>query len=131
MGESRQVAGGLLIAVFCAVALWCAEQDPAARGREVFERRCSGCHSLDVAKVGPPLRGVYGRRAAADPKFPYSDALRKAKVTWDAPTLDRWLADSGNIVADNDMSFRLDDAGERAAIVAYLRQLSPKQGDAR
>ena len=97
------------------------EPDAAARGREVFEKRCTGCHALDGARVGPPLRGVFGRRAAAEPGFPYSDALKKAQFTWDEARLDRWLADPDSLIPGNDMSFRLDNAAERSAIIAYLK----------
>jgi cytochrome c len=106
------------------VALAAAAPDPAARGRELFEKRCSGCHALDRTKTGPALRGVFGRRAGADSNFPYSDALRAAKVTWDEDKLNRWLADPDSLIPDNDMSVRLDNAAEREAIVAYLKQLA-------
>jgi cytochrome c len=96
------------------------------RGRSLFERRCSGCHALDGLKAAPPLRRVFGQRAARDPQFPYSDALRSARVTWDEPTLDRWLADPEAVVAGNDMSFRLGSADERANIIAYLRKFGGK-----
>ena len=43
-------------------------------------------------------------------------------VTWDEATLDKWLADPDRVIAGNDMSFRLNDAGERADIVAYLKE---------
>ena len=98
----------------------------AGRGREAFEKRCTGCHSLDHAKVGPPLRAIYGRQAGRQQQFPYSDALKSATVTWDTATLDRWLADTESVVANNDMSFRLGDAPERADIIAYLKQVSGK-----
>lgn len=116
----------LPLVAICAATLWPADTEAGARGRELFEKRCGGCHALDTAKVGPPLRGVFGRRAAADPQFPYSDALRKARLTWDGSTLDRWLADPDAVAPDNDMAFRLENAGERAAIIEYLRQLPPK-----
>ena len=35
----------------------------AASGKELFEKRCGGCHSLDRDKEGPRLGGVYGRTA--------------------------------------------------------------------
>jgi cytochrome c len=76
---------------------------------------------LDGARVGPALRGVFGRRAAAEPGFPYSDALKKAQFTWDEARLDRWLADPDSLIPGNDMSFRLDNAAERSAIIAYLK----------
>ena len=115
----------LAIPIYAAI-LWPAESDVTTRGRELYEKRCAGCHSLDSVKVGPSLRGVVGRRAAADPAFPYSDALKKARLVWDEPTLDRWLADTEALISDNDMGFRLNQAGERSAIIAYLKQLPAK-----
>lgn len=37
----------------------------AKRGEQVFENRCSGCHSLDRDKEGPRLRGFSGTKPAA------------------------------------------------------------------
>ncbi len=90
-------------------------------GKELFERRCSGCHSLDKDKEGPRLRGVYGRAAGSVLSFEYSDALKASHLAWDAATLDRWLADPEQVVPGNDMAFRLVKADERAAIIAYLK----------
>jgi cytochrome c len=115
----------LLVAALVAV-LAAADPPTVSRGREVYEKRCTGCHSLDTPKVGPALRGIYGRRAAADPKFPYSDALRAANLTWDDAALQKWLADPDTVVPGNDMSFRLENADERTAIVEYLKQLPGK-----
>jgi cytochrome c len=112
--------------VVCAtVAIAASVKDPG-RGRDTFEKRCTGCHTLDKTKVGPPLRGVYGRHAGKDPQFTYSDAVKNASVAWDESTLDRWLTDTESVIPGNDMAFRLDDAAERANIIAYLRQLSGK-----
>ena len=97
-----------------------------SRGRDNYEKRCLSCHELDKAKVGPSLRGVYGRPAGKDPRFTYSDAMKKASVTWNESTLDRWLADTDSVIPGNDMDFRLSDPAERANIIAYLRQLSGK-----
>ncbi len=96
----------------------------AQRGRDAFEKTCTGCHTLDRVKVGPPLRDVYGRPAGRNRQFSYSDAMKAASFTWDGETLDRWLADTESVVPDNDMSFRLNDAAKRADIIAYLKQLS-------
>jgi cytochrome c len=123
----RKLQITLAIALYAAT-LWAAAKDTSKAGRELYEKRCAGCHSLDTRKVGPPIRGVFGRAAAADPGFPYSEALKKARLVWDEPTLDRWLADPEALVPDNDMAFRLSDADERAAIIAYLKQLAPGQG---
>jgi len=116
----------VLIGIWAA-SLWSAEGDLTSRGREVYEKRCGGCHAPDNAKVGPPLRSIFGRRAAADPSFPYSDGLKKAGLVWDEATLDRWLSDPEAVVPDNDMGFRLSRAEERSAVIAYLKQLPAKR----
>ena len=93
-------------------------------GKEAFEKRCTGCHALDSDREGPRLRGVFGRPAGTVKGFGYSQALAKSGVTWDADTLDRWLTDTESVVKDNDMSFRVSKADERAAIIQYLKTLS-------
>jgi cytochrome c len=95
-------------------------------GKQVFEKRCTGCHALDNEKAGPRLRGVYGRSAASVASFPYSDALRKSGITWDSDTLDKWLTDTDAFVPDNDMGFRVANPEERAAIIGYLKEVSGK-----
>ena len=107
---------------FALIGASASKPDPDS-GRGLFERRCTGCHALDGLKAAPPLRGVFGKSVGRNPQFPYSDALKNARVSWDEATLDRWLADPEAVVPGNDMSFRLDNAAERADIVAYLKQL--------
>ena len=97
---------------------------PEERGKELFTRRCSGCHSPDLNKEGPRLRGVYGRKAASVPDFGYSEALKKADVRWDDASLDRWLSDPDAMAPDTDMAFRLADGEERKAVIAYLKSLA-------
>ena len=116
----------ILTGVVCVTLGIAASTKDPERGREAFEKRCTGCHALEKVKLGPPLRGVYGRRAGRDPQFTYSDAVKNASVTWDESTLDRWLNDTESVIPDNDMSFRLNDPAERANIIAYLKQLSGK-----
>ena len=101
-------------------------QGDPKKGKELFNRRCTGCHQLDQIRVGPRMRGVFGRVAASDPGFPYSEALKSARITWNESALDRWLADTEAVVPDNDMAFRVPSADERAALIAYLRSLSPQ-----
>jgi cytochrome c len=100
-------------------------QDPS-KGKELFERRCGGCHSLDRDKEGPRLRDVYGRVSGSVSAFKYSDALKNARITWNSDSLDKWLTDTDKLVPDNDMTFRVVSADERSSIIAYLKQLSGK-----
>ncbi len=66
-------------------------QTASRTGKELFEKRCGGCHALDRDKEGPRLGGVYGREAASIPSFEYSAALKKSKLKWTEETLDKWL----------------------------------------
>jgi cytochrome c len=118
-------ATGAMALTFGLIGASVAKPDPE-QGRALFDRRCTGCHALDGLKAGPPLRAVFGKSAGRNPQFPYSDALKNARVLWDEETLDRWLADPDALIPGNDMSFRLDSAAERAHIVAYLKQLGSK-----
>ena len=93
-------------------------------GKDVFERRCSGCHAPDINKVGPRLRGVLNRKAGTVEGFPYSDALRKSGILWDEKRLNQWIENPDSIVKDNDMEFRVTNADERASIIAYLKSLA-------
>ena len=92
----------------------------AARGRELYETRCIGCHSIEADRIGPRHRGVVGRRAGSVAGFDYSPALRDANVVWDTATLDRWLADPEAALPGQRMNYRVSDARDRADLIAYL-----------
>jgi cytochrome c len=98
----------------------------ADRGKQLFEKRCTGCHSLDQDKEGPRLRNVYGRTAGSISSFKYSDALKSAHLTWDDVSLNKWLTDTESLVPDNDMSFHVPKADERADIIRFLKASSGK-----
>ena len=93
-------------------------------GKDVFEKRCTGCHATDSTKEGPRLRGVVGRKAGTVAGFQYSDALRNSGITWTEELLAKWLENADALVKDNDMEFRVSNADERAALVAYLKTLT-------
>jgi cytochrome c len=98
----------------------------ADRGKTIFEKRCTGCHALAIDKEGPRLGGIFGRAAGSVATFTYSDAVKKSGVTWDAAALDKWLTDPDAFISDSNMAFRVVDASERSAIIAYLKQVSGK-----
>jgi cytochrome c len=95
-----------------------------AKGKDLFERRCGGCHALDRDKEGPRLRGVYGRTAGSVDSFQYSDALKQSNITWNDESLEKWLTDPERLVPGNDMAFHLEKAEERREVISYLRQNS-------
>ena len=94
----------------------------ATRGEAVFEKRCTGCHSLATDREGPRLQNVYGRTTAGVPGFGYSVALRSAHLTWNDRTLDQWLTDPDAFLPGNNMTFRVARAQERQDLIAFLRQ---------
>jgi len=118
---SLKILGVAVVAGVVVVAVLPAAGDASA-GRTAFEKRCTGCHALDRDKVGPRLGGVVGRKAGTVSSFAYSEGVKRSEVVWDEAVLDRWLTEPEAVIPDNDMSFRLNDAGERAAIIAYLKE---------
>jgi cytochrome c len=98
-----------------------AEGDPA-RGKDVFDRRCLGCHSLARNREGPNLHGVYGRTSGAATGFPYSSALSDAHFAWDEPNLDRWLSDPDAMVPGNNMDFHVSKQQERRDLISFLKK---------
>jgi cytochrome c len=43
-------------------------------------------------------------------------------VVWNEVVLDKWLTDPERVIPDTDMAFRLDNAVERATIIAFLKE---------
>ena len=117
-----RLAALALLAVVAAFPAAAQAPDPGARDFQ----RCISCHSLDPAEEGlpgPPLQGVFGRRAASLAGFDYSQPLREANLVWDAATLDRFLADPEGLVPGTAMGLPpLRDAALRQRIIAYLQR---------
>lgn len=93
------------------------------RGRLLYIQ-CRACHDLQpspVDKVGPNLAGIMGRRAAEDPDFAYSPALKGAKLVWDRAMLDRWLEKPSALAPGNTMAFAgIANPADRAALIRYI-----------
>jgi cytochrome c len=104
----------------------CAHAQDADRGARVFHSQCSICHSAKPGSnvVGPSLYGVVGRHSGRIPGFPYSQANLASGLTWDAPTLDRYLAAPRQVVPGTRMTYPgLKDSRERADVIAFLAHL--------
>lgn len=97
----------------------------AAAGRTLFKQQCSVCHTAEPGDnggaQGPSLIGVYGRRAASDPSFGYTKALQDSKLTWDAPTLNRFLTAPTKVVPGTAMVVAVDEKTQRADLIQYFK----------
>jgi len=110
--------------LFC--LLW---QQAAAAGNphgKLLFLRCASCHDISATpsqKIGPNLKGVVGRPSGSLPGYPYSAAMQKAHLVWDAATLDRWLTAPNALVPGTAMAFAgLPSEADRQAVIAYLRE---------
>jgi cytochrome c len=92
--------------------------DPG-RGKTLYQA-CEACHSVDENDLGPKHRGVVGRRAGSVADYNYSVALKNSGLTWDAPTLDRWLTNPSALVPGTKMFFQISDPQSRADVIAFL-----------
>jgi len=117
-----------VLAIVLALVLGLAEpafaNGNAERGRDLYESRCIGCHSLDANRIGPRHRGVHGRKAGSVPGFTYSPALQNSPVVWNDETLMRWLTNPQEIIPGQRMNFRVSQPQDRADIIAYLKKES-------
>ena len=95
----------------------------AVAGKAAFAA-CAACHAVEARNgVGPSLLGVVGRKAGSFAGFRYSDAMKGAG-TWDAASLDAFIANPQRAIPGNAMPFAgVGDAKVRADIVAYLGTL--------
>ena len=115
----------LLAAASGAVALGAlaAAAQPAgdpAKGADVFNDRCTDCHTLGATSQGPDLVGVVGRKAASLPDYPYTDALRGYGLTWTPDNLDRFLSGPRQLVPGTAMDAIVPTEDERRDLIAYL-----------
>jgi len=98
----------------------------ADNGRQVFRQICSICHEVAAGRnrVGPSLFGVVGRKAGTEPDFHYSDEMKNSGITWDEPTLDRFIAGPRGVVPGTRMAYAgLKDEQKRHDLIAYLATL--------
>ncbi|WP_394832666.1 PQQ-dependent sugar dehydrogenase [Pendulispora rubella] len=99
----------------------------ARDGRAIFLERCAVCHGREAEGAqGPALRGVVGRKAGAEARYGYTKAMRAAELTWDEPTLDKFLSAPGLLVPGSTMTLATTSGADRKAIIAYLSSLGSR-----
>ena len=113
----------LIAAVLAFAALSASQaQAQASQGETLFKQQCGTCHTIapGAPKMGPPLKGMVGRKAGTVAGFAYSPALKASGITWSADSLDKYLAKPTALVPGTKMIVGMPDATKRAAVVAYL-----------
>jgi cytochrome c len=102
-----------------------------------FNGHCRECHSFvkDDNRLGPNLFGVVGRKAGTVPNFAYSESVKGSGITWDEPTLDKWITNPNTLIPGNNMGAifgGVADPTERKKIISFLKQdtqiAAPAQG---
>jgi cytochrome c len=114
------VGGGAILTVALSTAF--VRGADIDKGKAVFEQ-CAACHSLDGSgnDDGPTLKGVFGRKAGSLEDFRYSAAMKRSDVTWDAASLDKYIADPQAFIPGNRMAFAgIADRPQREDLIAYL-----------
>ncbi len=111
-------------AMMCAAPLAARAQDAAA-GEKTFIV-CRACHQIGpTAKigVGPVLNGIVGRKAGTFPGYSYSAANQNSGLTWDEPTLTKYLANPQGVVKGTKMAFPgIKDPAKVLDVIAFLKQ---------
>ncbi|HEY6622156.1 MAG TPA: PQQ-dependent sugar dehydrogenase [Steroidobacteraceae bacterium] len=119
--------------IFWCAAGWVLAAAPALAadanaGKSLFRERCSVCHTAESGDnggaQGPSLIGIMGRPAASAPQFSYTTALRDSKLTWDAATLKRFLADPTRMVPGTSMVLAVPAETDRDSLIAYFESVS-------
>ncbi len=104
----------------------------AADGAKLF-KRCKACHTLTGKnKVGPTLKGVFGRKCGTITSFKYGKgykmACKQTPFVIDEAFLMEYLINPSKKLTKmvgqkvrSKMNFKLKKKDQRAAIVAYLK----------
>lgn len=96
----------------------------AAKGQKVFNK-CKACHEVatEKNKVGPYLKGLFGRTAGTAEGFAYSEEMKALGIVWSEETLKPYLADPKAVVPKGKMAFAgLKKEEELEDVIEYLKE---------
>ena len=107
-----------------------ASAQDVANGADVF-KKCRVCHEVGPEaknKIGPALRGLFGRKAGIADDFNYSEAMREAGtkgLVWSEEAVDKYLDNPRGFIPGNKMAFAgVKDEADRKDVIAYLKSVS-------
>jgi cytochrome c len=114
----------LMTAAMLVAAAAPAAASDAAAGQKVFAK-CKACHEVGSTtnKIGPTLKGMFGRKAGTVEGFAYSKAMKESGIVWDEATLKTYLADPKGSMPGNKMAFvGLKKPEDIDNVIAYLKE---------
>jgi cytochrome c len=89
-------------------------------------RKCAPCHDVGTDaqnKVGPILNGLDGRKSGTAPDYSYSDANKKAEITWGEATFKDYIQNPMAKVPGTKMAFAgIKNEKEANDLWAYVSQ---------
>ena len=99
------------------IATIAAARADTADPQMVFNNACRTCHSMKE-----------GDNRLTLPSYQYSSSMQSSGVTWDAATLDKFIANPDEVVGGNKMKpfTGIADAGQRKEIIGFLKSISGK-----
>ncbi len=118
----------LVAGLLLAIALPESYADDASDGRNLFIKRCLGCHAFACNKIGPRLAGLFGRKVGSIEDYGYySQGLKDADFVWVDKSLDTFFTDPGKIFPKSVMALngKIEDAAQRRKIIAFLKTEDP------
>src|SRR5579871_953401 len=95
----------------------------ASHGKQLFTA-CAACHTEKADALGPSLKGIVGRKSASLEDFRYSNAMKRANLTWTEDNLREYLSDPQAKVKGNRMPFSgFSNPNDVSDVIAYLQTL--------
>jgi cytochrome c len=117
------VLAGVAVALIAGTAAAGVARSGDAKAGEAIYSRCLACHALAYDRTGPRHCGLIGRRAGTVKDFPYTEAMKRSRIVWNAATLDRFLANPMRVVPGTAMGYSgITDSKERADLIAWLKK---------
>jgi cytochrome c len=96
-------------------------------GRQVFERRCRGCHGGATGPadypIGPSLEGIVGSKAGTADHGVHSRALMDSEIVWDRASLRGFLSNPQREIPGTLMAASVSDPADLEDLLDYLESL--------
>ena len=115
----------VLASLALAATLGMAKAQDLAAGEQSF-RKCGPCHAVGEDarnKVGPVLNGLDGRKSGTVEGYNYSEANKKAEITWSEASFKEYIQNPMAKVPGTKMAFAgIKNDAEIANLWGYLKQ---------